>query len=293
MSARACLSHLLIFIGVSLGSFGVFAESKPADAVIFGAGAHFAWVVFDELKDDLERVSGRKVELHGQNSALGMGCKAGIKIAMQNSADKETFGFVCCPLDKKEVEEKQLLVHPIALEPVLIVVNRDNPVRNLSSEQTRSIFRGKITNWKDVGGNDEAIVVVTRLHCKKRPGHWKTLLPGVEEFREQRLSVSSAAEMEKRVNAFPNAIGHIGSTWDFAEDTRLVSVTIDGVAPTSAGLASGGYPFFRNLSAVTNRTPSADVMKIIKEVQHGESMQMIAKKYELLPLNQGMPPNER
>ncbi len=278
-------SYLLIYISIFLGSPWVFAEAEPVDEVIFGAGAHFAWVVFDELKDDLERVSGKKVELHGQNSALGMGCNAGIKIAMQNSAEKETFGFVCCPLDKKEVEEKQLLVHPIALEPVLIVVNRDNPVRNLSAGQTRSIFRGEITNWKDVGGNDESIVVVTRLHCKKRPGHWKTILPGAVEFRETRLSVSSAAEMEKRVNAFPNAIGHIGSTWNFSGDTRLVSVTIDGVAPTSKGLASGKYPFFRNLSAVTNRTPSPDVMKIIEEVQKGKSMRMIAKKYELLPLH--------
>jgi len=276
---------LLIFIGIILISPGTSAEIEPADGLIFGAGAHFAWVVFDELKDDLERVSGKKVELHGQNSALGMGCKAGIKVAMQNSTDKETFGFVCCPLDNKEVEKKQLLVHPIALEPILIVVNEDNPVRNLSAEQARSIFRGEITNWKDVGGNDESIVVVTRLHCKKRPGHWKTILPNVAEYREQRMNVSSAAEMEKRINAFSNAIGHIGSTWNYAEDTKLTIVTIDGVAPTSENLASGKYPFFRTLSAVTNRTPSSDVMKIIEEVQKGESMRMIAKKYELLPLN--------
>ena len=70
-------------------------------AIITGAGAHFAWVVFDELKPDLERVSGRPIELHGRNSTLGMGCNAGIKTALQNAPGHETFGFVCCPLSQQ------------------------------------------------------------------------------------------------------------------------------------------------------------------------------------------------
>lgn len=261
------------------------AGHDESDAIITGAGAHFAWVVFDALKPDLEKIAGKKVLLHGKNSALGMGCNAGIKLALQDSPEKETFGFVCCPLSDKEVEEKQLLVYPIALEPVMIVTHQDNPVNDLRLEQVRAIFRGDITNWKAVGGKDEAIVVVTRLHCKKRPGHWKTILPSADDFREQRMNVSSAAEMEKRVEQFANAIGHIGSTWDFAENSHIKILTIDGVAPTGENLANHSYPFFRKLSAVTDRTPSEDVLKVIREVQTGPAIQVVAKKYHLLPLN--------
>lgn len=251
-------------------------------AVITGGGAHFAWIVFEQLRADLERVSGRRIELHGRNSTLGMGCNAGIKTALQNAPGHETFGFVCCPLSEQEVAKKQLRVYPLALEPVLIVVHRDNPISNLTSAQVRAIMRGDIVNWREVGGNDEPIVLVARLHCKKRPGHWKTILPDAAEFRQQRLNVSSAADMEQRVGDFKGAIGHIGSTWDFAADNRLKVLTVDGYAPNAKNLRDKHYPFFRNLSAVTDQHPSEDVLAIIREVQTGPAFEAVARRYDLL-----------
>ncbi|WJW75913.1 substrate-binding domain-containing protein [Thiohalobacter sp. IOR34] len=260
------------------------AKAAASDSVITGAGAHFAWVIFDALKPDLERITGRRFDLHGLNSGLGLGCKAGIKLARQNSPEHQTFGFVCCPLSKEELAEKGLVLYPIALEPILILVNEDNPVTGLSSAQVRAIFRGEITNWKEVGGRDQAIAVVTRLHCKKRPGHWKTILPSDRDFREQRLNASSAAEMVKRVSAFPSAIGHIGSTWDFGPQSRVRPLRIDGFEPTAENLKTHDYPFFRQLSAVTDHSPSAAVLRAIHEVQHGKAMRVVARRYQLLPL---------
>ncbi len=253
-------------------------------SIITGAGAHFSWVIFDALKPDLEKVSGRTIELHGRNSTLGMGCNAGIKTAMKNAPDYETFGFVCCPLGKDEVEQNGLRVYPIALEPILIVVNKINPVSDLSTDQVRGIMRGDVVNWSEVGGNDEPIVLVTRLHCKKRPGHWKTIIPDAAEFRQQRLNVSSAADMVQRVSDFGGAFGHIGSTWNFGPASRLKVVTVDGHQPTADNLRNGNYPFFRNLSAVTNRNPSGDVLTIIKEVQTGSAFRAVAERYNLLPV---------
>lgn len=282
-AGRLIVTLVLTLSGLSGGVSVSRAETTTLDDVITGAGAHFAWVVFDSLKDDLEHVTGKRVVLHGQHSALGVGCNAGIKLALQHSENDETFGFVCCPLSDKEVEEKGLIVYPIAIEPVLIVVHESNPVTNLTLEQVRAVFSGEITSWSEVGGPDEPIVVVTRLHCKKRPGHWKTILPDAKLFREPRLNVSSAAEMAKRVTAFPNSIGHIGSTWSFDKSDKVRSISIDGVAPTAENLANGRYPFFRNLSAVTGKNPSPDVLKVIKEVQEGPAIEKIAKQYQLLP----------
>lgn len=261
------------------------ADVDRAKPVITGGGAHFAWVVFESLKPDLEHVSGRSIELHGRNSTLGMGCNAGIKTALRNAPDHETFGFVCCPLSEKEVTNKKLRVYPIALEPVLIVVNRANPVSDLSSEQVRGIMRGDILNWREVGGNDEPIVLVTRLHCKKRPGHWKTILPDATAFRQQRLNVSSAADMVQRVGDFKGAIGHIGSTWEFGTDSQLKVLSVNGYQPTAENLRSKHYPFFRNLSAVTDQHPSDDVLTIIREVQTGPAFDAVAARFQLLKLH--------
>ena len=276
---------------LAMGQASADSQDISDPAIITGAGAHFAWVVFDELKPDLERVSGRSIELHGRHSTLGMGCNAGIKTALQNAPGHETFGFVCCPLSQKEVDDKALIVHPIALEPVLIVVNEDNPVTNLSTGQVRMLMRGDIGNWKDVGGNDEPVVLVTRLHCKHRPGHWKTILPDAAEFRQKRLNVSSASDMVQRVSDFKSAIGHIGSTWNFGPESKLKVVNVDGYRPTTENLRTKKYPFFRNLSAVTDRKPSRDVLAIISEVQSGPAFDAVARRYDLLKLKNYEPSN--
>jgi phosphate transport system substrate-binding protein len=265
------------------------AMQQEDDSPLMGAGAHFAWIVFDALKADLEKKTGRKTVLFGENSMLGVGCNAGIKAAKQSKPGHETFGFVCCPLSDEEIEKEGLIVYPLAKEPILILTHDSNPVDNLSTKQARAIFRGDIVNWQEVGGPDQAIVVVTRLHCKKRPGHWKTILPSDKDFRQERLNVKSAAAMIQRINDFSGAIGHTGATWKFTPEDHVKVLTIDGFKPTAANLAAGNYPFFRVLSAVTNRDPSPDVVKLIHEAQTGPAFRRVAKQYELLPLNPAQP----
>ena len=273
-------------IGLQLAAWqSVCIADESRDSPLMGAGAHFAWIVFDALKDDLEKVTGRDTILFGENSMLGVGCNAGIKAAKQNAPGHETFGFVCCPLSDEEIEKEQLIVYPLAKEPILILTHKSNPVNNLSVEQVRKIFRGDILNWKEVGGNDEPIVLVTRLHCKNRPGHWKTILPDEKQFRQERLNVKSAAAMVQRINDFKSALGHTGSTWKFKPDDQVKAITVGGVAATAENLKSGKYPFYRVLSAVTSRNPSPDVVKLIKEAQTGPAFRRVAKQYQLLPLN--------
>lgn len=283
----------LLFVLFALSSWPAFSIEKSSNNnaeliddtdVLMGAGAHFAWILFDAIKEDLEAKVGRKTILFGMNSMLGVGCNAGIKAAKQGTKSRETFGFVCCPLSDEEVEKEQLLVYPLAKEPILILTHKSNPVDNLSSEDVRAIFRGTLTNWSEAGGPDKPIVVITRLHCKKRPGHWKKILPSHKDFRQERLNVKSAADMVQRVNDFSGAIGHTGSTWKFSADDNVKAVSIDGIKPTAENLRNGKYPFYRILSAVTNRSPSADVVKLINEAQTGKAFRQVAKQYELLPL---------
>jgi phosphate transport system substrate-binding protein len=262
-----------------------FHDGEHDETTIYGAGAHFAWTIFNSLKPDLQKLVNREIILFGKNSMLGQGCNAGIKMAKQNKPGHETFGFVCCPLNKQEVEKEGLVVYPLALEPIVIMVNSSNPVKNLSTQQVREIFAGKITNWQEVGGADQPIVVVTRLHCKSRPGHWKTILPSKKLFRPQRLNVSSSDEMVQRISDFPGAIGHTGSTWIREPGQSVKHITVEGIAPTAENLENKRYPFYRPLSAITNKNPSADILKIINEVQVGPAFQTVAKQYELLPLN--------
>jgi phosphate transport system substrate-binding protein len=252
---------------------------------VTGAGEHFTWVLLDQVRPHLEHKFGINLKLVGRESMLGHGCNQGIKKAKENRLGNETFGFVCCPLSKEEVEKEGLTVHPVALEPLLIIVNQSNPVTDIPIDKVRAIFRGEIRNWKEVGGEDRPIVLVLRPHCPQRPGHWKTIVPSVEQFRKDRINVKAEAEVVQGVSDFAEGFGNIGSTWIFEERHKVKVVTVSGIAPTAENLKTGKYPFFQEQSIVTHGMVSPALAGMIREVQHGATFRSVAKKYELLPLN--------
>jgi phosphate transport system substrate-binding protein len=279
---------VLLILSTALG-MGVSYQSNAlldqSDDIIVGAGAHFSWILFDRLKPELESIAGKKIELFGKNSMRGVGCNAGIDNALKSSPDNLRFGFVCCMLADEELKKKQLKIYPLVKEPILTLVNNSNPVTNLTKHQIQSIFEGSIKNWKEVGGPDKPIIVVARLHCKDRPGHWKRILPSHEQFTDWRIDVRSASEMVKKVTELPGAIGHIGAAWDFKKSDNVKAVTVDGYKPTAENLLSDHYPFYRILSAVTASDPTNELSKILIYAQKSDSLRKIAKEYELVPLN--------
>ncbi|KPL28326.1 MAG: hypothetical protein AMJ72_03875 [Acidithiobacillales bacterium SM1_46] len=282
---------LCVFLAASVSAHGAdsitlasLKEESRGVTTVTGAGEHFTWVLLDQIRSGLERDHGIKLDLIGRESMLGHGCTQGIKMARQNRPGRETFGFICCPLDKAEVDKEQLTVHPIAREPLVILVNKANPVSDIPVEKVRAIFRGEIRNWKEVGGPDQPIVIVLRPHCAQRPGHWKTIVSSVDQFRKDRIDVKSEAEVVQGVSDFPEGMGNIGSTWNFDEKYKVKVVTLGGIAPTAANLANGSYPFYQEQSIVTHGPVSPALAGMIRDLQHGAAFREVAKKYELLPL---------
>lgn len=282
---RFAISTFILTLLSSHSLIAIAAEAAPDARTITGAGEHFSWVILDELRPDLERQYGRTIKLFGKESMLGAGCNKGIKKAKENRPGHETFGFVCCPLNPEEIQKEGLTVHPLAQEALLILVNKSNPVEDIPIEKVRAIFRGEITNWKEVGGQDKPIVVVLRPHCPDRPGHWKTIVPSLEQFRRDRLDVKSEAEVVQRVSDFAEGIGNIGATWIFGPDEKVKVVKVSGLAPTAENLREGKYPFTQELSIVTHGEISNDLAGIIKDVQTSKAFKEVGKKYELVPRN--------
>lgn len=277
-----------IAVSLSIPFFGTpmrAADAPDTEQVITGDGEAFSWMILDELRPELERKHGRLIKLSGREAMLGAGCGKGIKKAKENRPGHETFGFICCPLTKEEIDKEGLTVHPLAQEALLILVNKSNPVEDIPIEKVRAIFRGEIRNWKEVGGEDRPIVVVLRPHCPDRPGHWKTIIPTLDQFRQDRLDVKSEAEVVQRVSDFVEGIGNIGATFIFSADEKVKVVKVSGLAPTAENLKSGMYPFTQDLSIVTHGEISGDLTSIIKDVQTSPGFRQVAKKYQLVPRN--------
>ncbi len=286
MLDRCLLQKISVTILASILLFIPLSSSANNEISYTAAGAHSSWVIMNKIKPILEKISGRKITIFGKQSMLGVGCNAGIKSTKQHPTSKESFGMVCCPLSDREIKKENLDVFPLALEPLMILGHISNPINNLSIKQVKDIFSGKITNWKQVGGEDKSIVVVTRLHCKKRPGHWKTILNSADKFTTTRINVQSADEMVKRIGDFTAGFGHAGRAWLRGKNSNTKIIRVDGYLPTSNNLKKSKYPFFRQLSLITNKEASSELKKLMRNAQvEVFNNAHLFSEYEILPID--------
>ena len=130
------------------------------------------------------------------------------------------------------------------LSPLL---NKDNPVADLTLENIAKIYTGEITNWKDIGGNDAEIVLIGReANSGTRDGFESVV--GVEDKCKYRQECTSTGDVITAVSSNPNAIGY-ASLASVKDSVKAVSV--DGVAPSESTVKDGSYAVQRPFVLVT------------------------------------------
>jgi len=158
--------------------------------------------------------------------------------------------------------EKGLMpvAHVVAMDGLAVVINPANSVKAITIEQLRDIYTGKITNWKDLGGPDAAIVVVSR---DTNSGTYETFYNLVmthkidgektkEKIKDGAESVGSNGAVRQRVASTQAAIGYVGLGY---VDRSVKAIPVDGIMPEKATIASGRYPIARPLFMFTNGYP--------------------------------------
>lgn len=167
-------------------------------------------------------------------------------------------GFCCAP--GKEDRLPGLKFHTMGIVSKAFLINPENPVDNLSTAQLREIYRGKIFKWSEIKippakkGPDLAIKTIGRLHCPKRPGHWRQLLDNEKMFSPRLNEVGSIPDMIAQVAASRDAIGWEVMTMveKYKGMGKVKALKIDGYSPTdSTALATLRYPFYRTYTLST------------------------------------------
>lgn len=140
-------------------------------------------------------------------------------------------------------------IEAIASDALIFVVNADNPVDNLTTQQVRQIYSGEITNWSEVGGNDAPIMAFQRNEDAGSQALMVKLvmedLPMAEAPKE--YVISSMGMLMEAVKSYDNSANAIGySVYYYANDMQMAQglkiLSIDGVAPTAETIRSGEYP---------------------------------------------------
>ena len=155
-----------------------------------------------------------------------------------------------------------LVFHTLAISPLALTTNAINPINNLSSSDARKIFRGDYVSWSEVPGlkdntnqfTAKKIQPVARMHCKKRPGHWRGLLDNQDEFSPRVKSVGTISDMIKQVSDNKTAIGYeTPFMLKVHKDKGLLKIlSIDGNHPSNLDkLLKAEYPLYRTYSMTT------------------------------------------
>ncbi|MBF0379979.1 MAG: substrate-binding domain-containing protein [Magnetococcales bacterium] len=253
-------SFLTVFIsGISF--------TQAGDSTVVIRGSHALYLTLEPHMKTINRATKVNVDF----SKPG-GCGDAVK----NVTTGGGVGAVCCHLDDAELARMGgAVLHPLALEPLMITINKKNRVKNLTTAQVRMIMSGKIKNWNEVGGADQKIVVVMRPHCGPRPGHWKTILP--REQWQPHIKVDKFLTMITTVAKLPGAIGHLGSV---LYDPKMMNVVkVDGIDPLDPAVFDKGYPFFRPISLALPASPTAAETKVATFLESPAAKHFYTEKY--------------
>ena len=147
----------------------------------------------------------------------------------------------------KDDEKATLTETVVALDGIAMIVNPENPVSDLTVEQIADIYTGKITNWKDVGGNDAEIVLIGREAGSGTRDGFESVTD-TKDACQYRQELTSTGDVITTVSQNPNAIGYASLA---AIKDSVKALTVNGVAPTEANVKDGTYLVQRPFVLVT------------------------------------------
>jgi phosphate transport system substrate-binding protein len=146
--------------------------------------------------------------------------------------------------------------HIVAFDALPLMVHPSNKVKGLTVAQVKDIFTGKIKNWKDVGGSDLAIVLVSRDTNSGTYESFKDLvLAKDDKISEGAEYVGSNGAIRQRVQVTKGAIGYAGLGFI---DRSVKALEINGVVPCTETVRNKTYPLARPLFMFTNGEPKAE-----------------------------------
>lgn len=236
-------------------------------------------------------------------SVQGGGSGTGIAALLNGSTDIASASREMKPKEWDQAKAKGLTVKEfvIALDALAVVVHPSNKVSKLTIAQLSDIYSGKVTNWKEVGGDDKEILVISRENNSGTHVYFKehVLRQGKEakkddanpdplaklEFGSKVTYGVSSQAIGDQVKSNPAAIGYFGMGW-ITKDVKPVEIGKDAkayFAPTAANTSSKKYPIARGLQMYLNTAAGEKGQKFIDFVM-SPAGQKVIKDQDFVPV---------
>lgn len=181
-----------------------------------------------------------------------------------------------------EYKDKGLVDHKVVVEPFVFIVDKANKVDNLTKDQVIGILTGKITNWNEVGGDDQKI---TLIHRAKSSGSRATISDVVlkgENFTDDAVIQDSNGAVRAAIASTPGAIGYVDAP--YADDSVKV-LKFDGVEYSAQNIIDGKYPIYGYGHMYTKGEPTGAVKAFIDYILSDEFQNSQVEKLGFIPVS--------
>lgn len=168
---------------------------------------------------------------------------------------------------------------PVAKDGLSVYVNEANPLTDITVAQLKEIYTGKLTNWKELGGKDEPIVVYSRENSSGTYVFFKDHVLGGEDFAPMVQTLPGTAAIVNAISKDPRGIGYGGVA--YARGIRIPPLKKDaaspGVLPTEAAVRDGSYALARDLYFYTRNKPDGAIKEFIDWVLSPEGQKLASE----------------
>ena len=167
----------------------------------------------------------------------------------------------------------------VAYDALAVVAHPSNPVKQLTRQQLEDIFRGKITNWKQVGGDDRKIVVYSRETSSGTYEFFKESVLKNKNYMASSLSMPATGAIIQSVSQTKGAIGYVGLAY-VSPRVKTLSVSYDGkhyAAPTVENATNKTYPIVRPHYYYYNVKKKAEIDPLVQYILSPDGQDIIKK----------------
>ena len=213
-----------------------------------GCGSKTTGSVATDGSTSMEKVIGALGEAFQNDTGISFtynptGSGSGIKAVQEGRCD--------IGLSSRELKDEEKAAGQtgtvLAYDGIAIIVNPENPVRDLSLETIAKIYTGEITNWSEVGGKDAEIVLIGREAGSGTRDGFESITD-TEDACKYRQELTSTGDVITTVSQNPGAIGYASVA---SVKGTVKALTVDGVAPTEETIKDGSYVVQRPFVLVT------------------------------------------
>ncbi|MEW6001630.1 MAG: phosphate ABC transporter substrate-binding protein [Nitrospirota bacterium] len=204
----------------------------------------------------------------------GSGSGTGIKALMDGTTNIATSSREAKDKEIASGKEKGVILtpHKIALDGIVPVVHPSMKIDNITTEQIREIYNGKIKSWKELGGPDRPIAVVSRDTSSGTYEVWEEKVLKGDRVRADALLVASNGQAVQTVAQNRYAIGYIGIGYI---DKSIKVLKVNGKTASPASVRDGSWPIARPLFMYTNGKPSGVMARFIDFVLSREGQKIV------------------